>query len=151
MVFLKCCSAVFLALVIAVKGAPTYRKDGTFVIGAILPLTTGENCDQPNRKGLGIAESIVYGVDRIGAESDFSELRTKKTIGYDIRDNCGQPDQTRNHVLDIAQEALNYKGGNDTKAPDVIISAFRDEDSSSLSSLAGKEILAAVSYASDNA
>jgi len=151
MVFLKYYLAVFLALVVAVRGAPTYRKDGTFVIGAILPLTTGANCDQPNRKGLGIAESIVYGVDRIGAESDFAELRTQKTIGYDIRDNCGQPDQTRNHVLDIAQEGLNYKGGNDTKAPDVIISAFRDEDSSSLSSLAGKEILAAVSYASDNA
>ena len=144
-----CCAAVWLPAANCVG----YRSgdDADFMIGAILPLTKA-GCKDVNPEGAALAEAIVHGVDRVKTESDFADLIEKNKIGYDIRDNCGDPDKTRTHAHDIAKEALDYKEAKSGPKPvDIVISAFTNDDVASLAALQGPEILAAVSYSADNA
>jgi len=130
----------------------SYRSaDADFMVGAILPLTK-PGCTEINPEGAALAEAIVHGIETIRSESDFADLIKAGTVGYDIRDNCGQSDETRAHAHTISSEALDFKKGKSTKKPvDVVISAFTDKDISALLALHGDEILAALSYAPDNA
>jgi len=147
-----CCWVVVVA---ALWASPvhsvTYRADGDFVIGAILPLTK-PGCVDADPEGAALAEAIVHGVDQVKTESDFSDLRAKGSIGYDIRDNCGDADTTRDHAHAIAREALAYKKSKSGAKPaDVVISAFTNADISAVTALDGEEILAAASYSAANA
>ena len=62
------------------------------------------------------------------------------------------PTKILNKLLTTTGEALDYKKDSKGKKPvDVVISAFTNDDISSLAALEGEEILAAASYAPDNA
>jgi len=149
-----------LLLVVAALWIPSshslgYRSDNAddadFLIGAILPLTK-PGCKEVNPEGIVFAEAFVHGYDLVKGSSQFKALRAKQSVGYDIRDNCGEAVNTRIHAHDIAGEALDYKKDSKGKKPvDVVISAFTNDDISSLAALEGEEILAAASYAPDNA
>ena len=48
------------------------------------------------------AEAFVHGYDLVKGSSQFKALRAKQSVGYDIRDNCGEAVNTRIHAHDIA-------------------------------------------------
>jgi len=132
----------------------SYRKEGKYMIGAIIPLTQdgpNGNCSKVNPAGVTIAEALVYAFDDIQTENEFDSLNQATTIGYDIRDNCGNAQRTREHVLNITTESMQYKQKKSTTVPNqVVISEFARKDIPSLNVLNAEDIIQ-VSYSPDNA
>lgn len=135
---------IAIALLTVIDAKVEYSKDGDFMIGAILPLTT--DCTTVDAKGVALAEAIVYGFDKISRDSDFQAFNQATSLGYEIRDNCGKAENTRKHALDITT-ANSKAGGKDIK---VVISAFTNEDINAISILKAGGITQ-VSYSADNA
>ena len=72
-------------------------KDGKFIIGALVPVTQGRECNIVRGEGLLLAEALVYAIDVY----NFGALPNDVTIGYDIRDSCSSPALALKEVLDI--------------------------------------------------
>lgn len=68
------------------------RKDGDYIIGAILPVhnATGGNCTEIDYQGLAVSEAIRFAVEEINSDHKLlGKLTVKRTLGYDVRDSCG--------------------------------------------------------------
>jgi len=133
-----------------------YRKEGQYIIGAILPLTSPDangKCTDINPKGVAIAEAIGMAINRINLKEDgFKDLVQKTPFGYDIRDDCGKESNTVQIAYQMASEKIAYQRQETNQIPvSVVISSFDMTVANRvLPGLSGLEI-AQFSYSKDNA
>lgn len=74
-------------------------QDGTFIVGALFPITQGPRCDTVREEGVLLAEAFV---DTVKANvQNNGSLPLGVTIGYDVRDSCSSPAEALKELLDI--------------------------------------------------
>jgi hypothetical protein len=71
----------------SIKAKLSYRS-GDFMIGVLLPVTTGHKCEQVEPRSVQLVETIIYAVQKINHNK---KLHSNITIGYQIRDTCTDP------------------------------------------------------------
>lgn len=153
---MKCCLLLFVVGLVTGIDVGPYRQDGDFIIGAIIPLTKtsdkGVKCGEMNAAGVTLAETIVHALEQVGTENEFKSLVTKKPIGYDIRDSCGELTQVKKHALDMARESFDFKRGISQKKPiQVVISEFGKDTAGPVLPVLTSYGIVQVSYSSENA
>jgi len=147
---------VFLALIYFLRACASlqYRKEGDFIIGAVLPLSTSEQgkCkDKANAEGIAICEGIANAIDRISSDKDFDSLIGTTKIGYDIRDSCGDVTQEKLQFYDMNLEYLAHMKDNSKPKPvSLVVSAFTKASLPSLD-LLNIESIPQISYDAQNA
>lgn len=145
---------ILLALVPLFTNAVQYDKAGDFLIGAILPLTKDSGsgkCTKANPEGVALAEAINEALVRIGSDTQFTSLLSTKTLGYAIRDSCGDPIKEREIAYKFNDIALTYAKNKSAEKPvDIVISSF-DKESIKALHLLNIENIPQISYSKNNA
>lgn len=151
---MRCLCILFLSAFFANVKSLEYNKDGDFIIGAILPLTKDSGkgkCTEINPEGVALAESIDFALTRIRTTSKFTSLLSTKSMGYAIRDGCGDPVVQKKVAYEFNAAALAYARNETQKKPvDIVLSSF-DVPSISLLHLLNVENILQISYSKDNA
>ena len=72
-------------------------QEGTFIVGALFPITEGPDCETIREESLLLVEAFVHTVNTKNNNSLYSGT----TIGYDVRDTCSSPGVALKELLDI--------------------------------------------------
>ena len=76
-----------------------------------------------------MTEAITNAVERITEDTDFTTLVATKSIGYDIRDSCGDPDTAKSAIYNMNMKKTNYKVNTSNPNPaDIVISSFTNSE-----------------------
>lgn len=86
--------------------------------------------------GVALTEAIANAVERVTKDTDFTTLVATKSIGYDIRDSCGDPNTAKSAIYNMNMEKTNYKvNTSDPNPSDIVISSFTNSEVNLLSLL----------------
>ena len=86
--------------------------------------------------GVALTEAIANAVERVTKHTDFTTLVATKSIGYDIRDSCGDPNTAKSAIYNMNMEKTNYKvNTSDPNPSDIVISSFTNSEVNLLSLL----------------
>lgn len=98
-----------------------------------------------------MTEAIVYALENIERDSQFTSLLSTKKLGYQIRDSCGDPVIEREIAYEFNEVALNYARNNSSgKRPvDIVISSF-DGDSIKVLHILNIENIPQISFSKNN-
>ena len=79
--------------------------------------------------GVALTEAITNAVERVTKDTDFTTLVATKSIGYDVRDSCGDPDNAKSAIYNMNMEKTNYKVNTSNPNPsDIVISSFTNSE-----------------------
>ena len=79
--------------------------------------------------GVALTEAITNAVERVTKDTDFTTLVATKSIGYDVRDSCGDPDTAKSAIYNLNMEKTNYKVNTSNPNPsDIVISSFTNSE-----------------------
>ena len=79
--------------------------------------------------GVALTEAITNAVERVTKDTDFTTLVATKSIGYDVRDSCGDPDTAKSAIYNMNMEKTNYKVNTSNPNPsDIVISSFTNSE-----------------------
>lgn len=79
--------------------------------------------------GVALTEAIANAVERVTKDTDFTTLVATKSIGYDIRDSCGDPNTAKSAIYNMNMEKTNYKvNTSDPNPSDIVISSFTNSE-----------------------
>lgn len=73
-------------LAMSVRSGLDYSRKGDIIVAALLPLSRGPLCQDQNPPGVLIAEAMTYAMSKT-----YSSYEKNYTLGYDIKDTCGDP------------------------------------------------------------
>lgn len=86
--------------------------------------------------GVALTEAIANAVERVTKDTNFTTLVATKSIGYDIRDSCGDPNTAKSAIYNMNMEKTNYKvNTSDPNPSDIVISSFTNSEVNLLSLL----------------
>ena len=79
--------------------------------------------------GVALTEAIANAVERVTKDTNFTTLVATKSIGYDIRDSCGDPNTAKSAIYNMNMEKTNYKiNTSDPNPSDIVISSFTNSE-----------------------
>lgn len=147
--FLNICLLAGLSVLVS-----TERKEGDFIIGAVLPIQSGTNdgCNSTNYEGLAVSEAIRFAISEINNDHKLlGSLTIEKKLGYDIQDTCGSTEKEKDIIYAYNGARRTYKEKSGQPKPvSVVIGEFRGPSAGAMK-LLNFEKIPQLSYAHGNA
>ena len=130
------------------------RKEGDFIIGAVLPINNGTvgGCNNTNYEGLAVSEAIRFAISEINNDHKLlGSLTIHKTLGYDIQDTCGSTEKEKDTIYSFNGARRTYKEKSGQPKPvSVVIGEFKGSSAGAMK-LLNFEKIPQLSYAPGNA
>lgn len=128
------------------------KLDGENIIGAIIPIhTSGPTCANISTQSVAVAEAMKLAIDTINnKKSILGSASFTRTMGYDLRDSCGDIEKAKDIAYDFNRVYRAYKRSKQGDKPVSTVLARFDRDESAIMELIAFEELPQLSYARDN-
>ena len=119
-----------LGFVCFAAGQYNERKDGEYILGAVIPIheagSTGNlSCGGINTEGVAIAEAFRLAVNTINKRSSLVSGSVPRIFGYDLRDSCNEVERAKDIAYDFNKAHRKYvKFKNGPKPVSIVLGKF---------------------------